>query len=467
MPLAEPAWVRTGGNARVEIEFDDGGVLRLTADSLAELSDLTRLSTGQRITLLSLDHGLAYYTGAPEGKDAIVLALPGGQVSLAVGSRVRLEAREAFSQIAVIEGSVRFSSSAADFEVKEGSSLRLDPANASRFDLDREVAPLASDRWNEERDKYLAAATSLGVFRYGLADLAPYGTWLDTAEFGTVWKPKCDVNWTPFHEGKWLWYEGLGYTWIAAEPWGWLPYHYGRWMRTESQGWFWAPGRSATFKPGEVYWLRGASLAGWGPLAPNEIPQPNVMPLLFLNAHTTFARFVQEALEIDPAGLARPKDPLSVTTLVPALPSPTLPASRLDAVRPALRPASVRIIPQPDENISQSAPPEPQPQPQPAADPPTLAGGYPPLRIPQIPPMAPPITVIYPAPSYTGIVIVNPRERDSGKRDKPAAAPVAAPIPAIRRIEGIDRRQKQPPPIAAPKPAEKPAPADDRAPKKQ
>lgn len=48
MPVGELAWLRTDASARVEIELDDGGVLRLGGDSLAELSDYTRLSTGQR-----------------------------------------------------------------------------------------------------------------------------------------------------------------------------------------------------------------------------------------------------------------------------------------------------------------------------------------------------------------------------------------------------------------------------------
>ena len=34
------------------------------------------------------------------------------------------------------------------------------------------------------------------------------------------------------------------------------------------------PANSTVFKPGDVYWLRGAKLAGWGPLAPGEVWDP-------------------------------------------------------------------------------------------------------------------------------------------------------------------------------------------------
>src|ERR1700759_5384058 len=55
LPLPEATWIRTAAESRLEIEFDEGSVLRLGPDSQIEISDYTRLSTGQRVTLLSLD----------------------------------------------------------------------------------------------------------------------------------------------------------------------------------------------------------------------------------------------------------------------------------------------------------------------------------------------------------------------------------------------------------------------------
>ena len=95
---------------------------------------------------------------------------------------------------------------------------------------------------------------------YGLADLDTQGVWIQSGSLGAVWKPKMPEAWAPFRNGKWMWYDGLGYAWISADSWGWVPYHYGRWMQQEDIGWVWAPGQSAVFKPGEVYWLRSARL---------------------------------------------------------------------------------------------------------------------------------------------------------------------------------------------------------------
>src|SRR5580658_9572380 len=177
LPLRELSWLRTDGSARVEVELD-GGILRLGPDSLAELSDYTRLSTGQRITLISLDHGLAYFTGAAEDKDSLMLALPGAQVTIHQGTRLRLEARDPWSFVAAADGVARFSSPTAEFDLNAGQMVKLDPAHPARFFLNREIPPLETDRWCDERDKVLLSTTSaahLPDLRYGVADLDAYG----------------------------------------------------------------------------------------------------------------------------------------------------------------------------------------------------------------------------------------------------------------------------------------------------
>jgi hypothetical protein len=420
LPLRELSWLRTEGAARVEVELDDGGVFRLGPDSLAELSDYTRLSTGQRITLISLDHGVAYFTGAAEGKDALMVAVPGAQVTIRQLARLRVEARDPWSLAAVAEGAARFSSPAAEFDLNAGQMVKLDPGHSARFFLNREIPPLDTDRWSEERDKVLLSTSSSAHtpgLRCGLADLDAYGVWIQSADFGAVWKPKTPAGWAPFRAGKWLWYDGLGYTWISDDPWGWLPYHYGRWMQQEGAGWVWAPGESTVFKPGEVYWLKSAKLVGWGALSPGESWKPPDTPRLYLNANTTYASYTTETLEIDPAGFAaRPQDPLPTVVFAQALPSPSFPAERLDAFRPPLRAGSTRAIPV-SSDMAFDGQPDPVAAPEDAAQstPVPLDGAYtneqpdaPPVVIVNAPPVEVPVEVDVPVPVYTGIIVVNP-----------------------------------------------------------
>src|SRR5579871_4835852 len=339
LPLPEATWVRTAAESRLEIELDEGSVCRLGADSQIEISDYTRLSTGQRVTLLSLDHGTAWLTGQAEGKDVLMLVVPGAQVTFERGARIRLEAGDTASQISVLQGSVRFSSPAAELELREGQTARVEPANPTRFFLDREIAPEELDAWSRDRDKALAAATS-GAHagqRFGVQDLDSAGEWIQTGDLGAVWKPKAQDGWTPFQNGRWRWYETLGYTWVSDDPWGWLPYHFGRWAHRENLGWVWAPADSGVFKPGEVFWLRGTrqapALVGWGPLAPGEVWDPGDRslgnPWQFLNAWLTYANFEPDDTLIDPAEFsAPPKEPLTVASFVAALPSPAFLSAR-------------------------------------------------------------------------------------------------------------------------------------------
>lgn len=464
LALPELAWIRTGTGARVELELEDGSAVRLTADSLLELSDYTRLSTGQRVTLLSLDRGIAYFTGEATGKDALVLAVPGAQLVVSQGVRVRLEADEAASQFSLIEGSATFSSPAAELGIKEGQTVKVEPSNTSRFALYREVAPLETDRWNQERDQALAsssAAAHLPRLLYGLDDLDGGGAWVATQELGTVWKPTVEEGWVPFRNGRWIWYPQIGYTWVSAEPWGWLPYHYGRWARTPSQGWVWTPGESTVFRPGETYWLRAAGVAGWGPLAPGEAWTGAETPRLYLHGHTTYSRFAPDALVIDPASLARPREAPLKAVFAAALPSPPLPGVRLAAQRPVLRAGSTRIVPvlagvgfEQGPVVQQAAAP---PEIPPSMTPPPVAQPAPqrqpddqPVAVETISvPVPVEVPVYYPAPVYTGIIVVNPpdrrrppekphrRDRDHDEERKPAppaAAPPAPPAQAIRRV---------------------------------
>jgi FecR protein len=423
LPLPESAWLRTAPRSRLEIELDEGSAWRLGPDSQGEISDYARLSTGQRITLLSLDRGLSYFTGVPKGKDALTLAVPGAQITFLRGARVRLEAGENWSRISILEGAVRFSSPAAEIDLHEGQTVRVEPANPSRFFLDREVASMELDRWSEQRDTAEAGSPSAGhvLGRYGLVDLDSAGVWIQTDDLGAVWKPKQQDGWYPFQQGRWRWYDTLGYTWVSDDAWGWLPYHYGRWQRKERLGWVWAPSVSTVFKPGDVYWLRGAKLAAWGPLGPREEWTPASRPEQFYDVNTTYATLQPDARVIDPSGFTeRPKDPLVAAAFALALPGPAFVTARLDATRPVLRAGSTRVIPvlrgvTYDDQLMTPTPPPP-----------------PPLR-PQQPLVIvtqtqtqddapPPETVVMPV--YTGYIVTPHQGRD---RKGPDARPT---IPA-------------------------------------
>jgi len=443
MPLVESSWVRSAASAKIEIELDEGSVLRLAGESRAGISDYTRLSTGQRVTLLTLERGLAYFTGEPRSRDALILALPGAQISLRRGSRVRLEARAEWSQIAVLEGLAKFSSPGAELDLKEGQMARVEIPRSARFFLYREITPLDTDRWSDARDRLLAgsiASKHAPGLLYGLQDLDASGVWIDTKEYGVVWKPNVEPGWIPFHDGVWKWYDAVGFTWIANEPWGWLPFHFGRWIEQNAAAWVWAPGASDVFKPGDVYWLRDRNWLGWGPLMPGETWDARAIPRLYLKANTTFTLWAPDARELLPGdGPGKPRDPLAAAVFVIAPPSPALAAMRQDVERPETRAANAHVItfldpvyPPPDAAVAEALPvPAPQLPVQPDPPAPRVEAYAPPAPAPL--PVPDPLEVYYPFPVYTGIVIVNPPERPPRRPHVPPTppAPATPATPAI------------------------------------
>ncbi len=97
--------------------------------------------------------------------------------------------------------------------------------------------------------------------------LAPYGQWLPTPEYGTAWKPaEVPPGWRPYTVGEWSYTAEQGWLWTSYWPWGWATFHYGRWANHADHGWIWIPGTE--WAPAWVAWRAGDGMIGWAPLPP-------------------------------------------------------------------------------------------------------------------------------------------------------------------------------------------------------
>ena len=98
------------------------------------------------------------------------------------------------------------------------------------------------------------------------SELSWNGEWVETAEYGTVWRPThVRDDWQPYMYGRWVWTRA-GWAWASDEPFGWAVYHYGRWAWTPGLGWSWLPGR--VWSPAWVSWRWNDGYTGWCPLGP-------------------------------------------------------------------------------------------------------------------------------------------------------------------------------------------------------
>lgn len=144
------------------------------------------------------------------------------------------------------------------------------PAAASRYDTDDgddgdedDATPSLAQPAPRSALPPPAAPTPEQVER----ELAPYGKWIDTPEYGRVWVPGSqDANWQPYTDGSWA-YTNYGWSFAPTVSWGWLAFHYGRWGYG-SWGWFWEPGY--LWGPAWVSWRIGPGYHCWSALGPRN-----------------------------------------------------------------------------------------------------------------------------------------------------------------------------------------------------
>jgi len=111
------------------------------------------------------------------------------------------------------------------------------------------------------------AAQAVSVnFQLFYDQLSPYGTWVDYQNYGYVWIPEVDREFSPYgSDGHWI-FTYDGWTWVSDYSWGWAPFHYGRWAYDDSYGWLWVPHNE--WGPAWVTWRRSEGYYGWAPMRP-------------------------------------------------------------------------------------------------------------------------------------------------------------------------------------------------------
>lgn len=100
------------------------------------------------------------------------------------------------------------------------------------------------------------------------ATLDGYGQWIETDDYGQVWRPDATVvgvDFTPYESGGSWQYTDAGWAFACDYDWGWLPFHYGRWAWFQDY-WGWVPGYR--WAPAWVEWRHGGGIVGWRPMAP-------------------------------------------------------------------------------------------------------------------------------------------------------------------------------------------------------
>jgi hypothetical protein len=266
LPLVEGDRLATGADARLEIQIDARNFVRL-----GEYATLDIITLRDEGVALSLPEGTATLRLANFDKDREYFEIDAPKTTLAAEQKgsYRLDvAQNGNVRVTVRDGGrARLYSETSGFTLREGRTAEL-VFNDAATDGDWELSAARSfDNWDtfvDERERYLASRLRYDRrdryydnYVWGAEELDAYGDWIDSGEYGHVWRPHVTVinnyhDWAPYRYGHWRWVSPYGWTWVGDEPWGWAPYHYGRWVYVNNY-WAWAPRGYAHYR-GRSWW---------------------------------------------------------------------------------------------------------------------------------------------------------------------------------------------------------------------
>jgi hypothetical protein len=278
-------WTQPNALALIEISASRVAMAPGTELDVATLTDAAFQA--------ALPQGELYLRVRAAPNETYAVQTPRGLVTLAGSGRYGIVAGDTQNAtvVTVVEGSARVEGPGVSLEVGPGQAASITGTDT----FQGAVAPAQHDAFlaamltSERPPQPQGVAPPATVAEMpGGEDLAQYGSWSDSSDYGEVWYPQVAPDWVPYRDGSWSNVGPWGWTWVDSEPWGFAPFHYGRWAEIGGR-WGWIPGQPPAsgyrpvYAPALVTFLGvgaavgvgvGAALAagrvGWLPLGPRE-----------------------------------------------------------------------------------------------------------------------------------------------------------------------------------------------------
>jgi len=282
LPIRQGFAVATDNNARAEVEFENGAMAFLGANTVIEFYDLS-LDEGAVITRLVLRQGSAIFYVHPAKGD--YFSVTGGDFSVEANgrSRFRLDNFDDGSTVNVELGHVNVLRSKTTKALEKGQTYSINVNDGSAPEIGRTGDSDDFDKWVSGRIDSVATATAYSnqylnspAYSAGFADLYSYGSWYSVPGYGYGWQPfGMGMGWDPFNYGSWYYDPSIGWNFIGAAAWGWLPYHYGGWLMSPIYGWVWIPSGFGYFgpiyyRPVTAVWVHSGTTTGLVPVHPAD-----------------------------------------------------------------------------------------------------------------------------------------------------------------------------------------------------
>ncbi len=277
MPLGPGDTLRTSGQRRLEVQFDNATIMRLDFDTELKIETIlaeSLSSKDSKVTNFVLNKGRLYVMYKEyNAKEIFQVLTPNAAIkfkhatvaSLALEGNGNTKVQVEYGKCYVLAGPD--ANRLEEEEIAKGKSATISANGAIKLGVSNPETEF--DTWNKSINKNFEdlheGLTPLpkaiqrlpkAVFYFAQTYGNSNGEWLYDDYFGYVWRPFYNDAypsgvWQPYLYGHWTSFDGQLY-WVPDEPWGWVPYHLGVWQWDEKKGWLWIPG--SAFAPAWVDW---------------------------------------------------------------------------------------------------------------------------------------------------------------------------------------------------------------------
>jgi hypothetical protein len=280
MTTGDKVWADRDARAEVQLGSSKISLGANTGFTFLNLDDRTvqiQLSSGTiNVRVYELDRDTDYEIDT--ANQAFVIQQPG---------RYRIESSENgdYTIVTIRDGEGESTGNGQSYTIHRGQRVTFRGTTSLNAEVDQIGDPDTFDRWSDDRERrYEDSPSARYVSRQvvGFEDLDEYGDWRPAPEYGSVWYPRVDAGWAPYHYGHWAWIDPWGWTWVDDASWGYAPFHYGRWVFVGSR-WGWIPGPREVrpvYAPALVAFVGGVGIGvggnvAWFPLGPREVYVPS------------------------------------------------------------------------------------------------------------------------------------------------------------------------------------------------
>jgi hypothetical protein len=236
-PVTSGSAFWTDKQAAATLEFGDD---RVVMDEQTEF-DVSQLDQTQLVSAEPQGAIFIDLTTLPDGQHMQVNT-PRGAVDIATAGQYEVVAGDTSTptSVTVVSGNAHLTGPGLDLTVAAQQTATV----TGQDNFSGQAGPMQTDSFlqaqlDAARPRNSAPVPRVVAQMTGGADLAQYGQWSSTQQYGQVWYPNSvAADWAPYRSGHWAFVEPWGWNWVDDEPWGFAPFHYGRWVQVDGR-WGW------------------------------------------------------------------------------------------------------------------------------------------------------------------------------------------------------------------------------------